>query len=366
MKKYRSKQQRRGSINSDEFFTGLSNLAALASSLLSEFTGISSPTAAPSTEDSVGKSEKRSVDFTQEAFKIIARKDKNPHLDPIYKSATGSVIYCGDYHVASDIQALRKHNIKYVVNCTRPSPSGELPNYHEGRGEIKYYNFPIANWQKCVQHRGKKTMIDSSAPDVHQFFQRLFQFLDQAIASGANVLVHCLAGCHRAGSTCVAILMHYEDQSLDDAIIAAKISRPIIDPIGCLPELLQLFQTERVKHSKRKTQVNDLSVSREQNSSLPMVRKPFRKPSFIQKLTIQTESASSDTLFGADSGDGDGYQRYKDARKSLDSFLAAESALKSPKSSLSAVKSSDYKSMIVSKKLPAGGSYSAHSKRLTY
>ncbi len=364
MRKYRSKQQRRGSINSDEFFSGLSNLAALASSLISEFTGISSPTAALSREDSVGTSEKRSVDFTQEAFKIMARKDKNPHLDPIYKSATtGSVIYCGDYHVASDIKALRKHNIKYVVNCTRPSPSGELPNYHEGRGEINYFNFPIANWQKCVQHKGKKTLIDSSAPDVYQFFHRLFQFLDQAMASGANVLVHCLAGCHRAGSTCVSILMHYNDLSLDDAIIAAKISRPIIDPIGCLPELLQLFQTERIKHSKRNTQKIATSLSQEQNDSL---RKPFRKPSFIQKLTIDTESASADRMSRADSGDGDDYQRYKDARKSLDSILAAENALKSPKSSLNAIKNSEYQSMMVSKKLPAGGVYSAHSKRLTY
>jgi len=365
MKRYRSKQQRKGSITSDEFFSGLSNLAALASSLISDFTGMSSGSSTTSSTDDVErKGGSASVDFTQEAFKVMSRTNiKNPHLDPIYKSPTGSIIYCGDYHVASDIQALRKHNIKYVVNCTRPSPSGELPNYHEGRGDISYFNFPIANWQKSVQHKGKKTMIDSSAPDVYQFFQRLFQFLDRAMASGSNVLVHCLAGCHRAGSTCVGILMHYEDQSLDDAIIAAKISRPIIDPIGCLPELLQLFQTERMKRSKVVSEKNSSSSTRQHSDSLPMVR-PFRRPSFIQKLTIDTDSASAERMYRADSGDSN--ERYKDARKSLDSILAAESAIKSPASSLNAVKHSEYKSMMVSKKLPAGGVHAAQSKRLTY
>jgi hypothetical protein len=103
--------------------------------------------------------------------------------------------------------------------------------------------------------------------------------------------------------------------------------------------------------------------ARQPSESLPMVR-PFRSPSFIQKLSIDTDSASAERMYRADSGDSN--ERYKDARKSLDSILATESAMKSPASSLNAVKHSESKSMLVSKKLPEGGVHAAQSKRLTY
>jgi len=50
--------------------------------------------------------------------------------------------------------------------------------------------------------------------------------------------VHCLAGAHRAGTTGVACLIHYAGLDVPTAIMAAKRLRPIIDPIGQLPEFL--------------------------------------------------------------------------------------------------------------------------------
>ncbi len=50
--------------------------------------------------------------------------------------------------------------------------------------------------------------------------------------------IHCLAGAHRAGTTGVACLVHYAKMDVPTAIVVAKRCRPIIDPIGQLPEFL--------------------------------------------------------------------------------------------------------------------------------
>ena len=60
----------------------------------------------------------------------------------------------------------------------------------------------------------------------------------QALSRGDNVLVHCLAGAHRAGTTGCACLMHFGGLDVQQAISVAKKLRPIIDPIGTLPALL--------------------------------------------------------------------------------------------------------------------------------
>jgi protein-tyrosine phosphatase len=60
-----------------------------------------------------------------------------------------------------------------------------------------------------------------------------------AIRHGGNVLVHCLAGAHRAGTTGCACLIYFANMDVSNAIYTAKKLRPIIDPIGQLPEFLK-------------------------------------------------------------------------------------------------------------------------------
>jgi protein-tyrosine phosphatase len=40
------------------------------------------------------------------------------------------------------------------------------------------------------------------------FIQQLFDFVEGALAAGSSVLIHCLAGAHRAGTTGCLMLMH--------------------------------------------------------------------------------------------------------------------------------------------------------------
>lgn len=55
--------------------------------------------------------------------------------------------------------------------------------------------------------------MDELAKAVPAFVTPLFAFIDSALANNSSVLVHCLAGAHRAGTTGCLCLMHYE--SLD-------------------------------------------------------------------------------------------------------------------------------------------------------
>jgi len=76
-----------------------------------------------------------------------------------------------------------------------------------------------------------------------EFFGRLFDWIDAAVASGESVLIHCLAGAHRAGTTGVAYVMHKADLRCADAIDVATKARPAIQIFPELEEILGRLET---------------------------------------------------------------------------------------------------------------------------
>ena len=87
--------------------------------------------------------------------------------------------------------------------------------------------------------------LSSEADTLLAFVADLFEFVDECLAEGGNVLVHCLAGAHRAGTSGCLLLMYKHGVGAQDAIKAAKRLRPIINPIGSLPGLLLFFEKHR-------------------------------------------------------------------------------------------------------------------------
>ena len=73
----------------------------------------------------------------------------------------------------------------------------------------------------------------------------MLKFVEKALNKGENVLIHCLAGAHRAGTTSIINLMHFENLGADKAIKLAKSIRPVIDPISNFPQLLYFFESYR-------------------------------------------------------------------------------------------------------------------------
>merc|ERR1719174_1664182 len=79
-----------------------------------------------------------------------------------------------------------------------------------------------------------------------QFWEPYFAFIAQNLAEGHNVLVHCLAGAHRAGTAGIAALMLFCNWDAKSAVPAAQKLRAAINPIGGFPELLSLLEQARI------------------------------------------------------------------------------------------------------------------------
>lgn len=156
----------------------------------------------------------------------------NP-LDPIIKVGDAA-IYVGNEQAARSRKLLDAACITHVVNCTE-----NIANFHEaplqapGEAPLQYYRFPVSFWPRHV---------NASHASILAFCNELFDFIDAALAGGGSVLVHCLAGAHRAGTTGVLCLMRFRELRQAEATALARRLRPAINPIGGLPELLRRYE----------------------------------------------------------------------------------------------------------------------------
>lgn len=117
-----------------------------------------------------------------------------------------------------------------------------MPNFREGQqGAPSYFRFNIA-WH---------THVSGNPTNLAKFLGGFFAFVDAALAQGKSVLVHCLAGAHRAGTAAVLLLMHKDGLGSEEATKAAQALRPIINPIGQLPLLLRRFEALRAETHRR-------------------------------------------------------------------------------------------------------------------
>ncbi len=186
------------------------------------------------------------LNFDDEARKLFRKLGIDPSvrtslyapLDVIWKSeGSSAAIYVGNQTAARDAQLLKNHGITHIVNCT-----DNMPQYHEHDPAFTYSRFNISFWP-------------SRATDAQllEFVHTCFDFVDAALKTGGSVLVHCLAGAHRAGTTGCLLLMYKGGIGVRESIWAAKAARPIIDPIGRLPELLRRYESARAAQAQPTT-----------------------------------------------------------------------------------------------------------------
>ena len=123
---------------------------------------------------------------------------------------------------ARDLSGLQARGITPVVNCTT-----NIECFH--KGTLDYFTFDIAFWRR---------QAGINALELSNFLKPVLEFIEDVINRGESVLVHCLAGAHRAGTTGIICLMHFEDLLSKDAVPVAKNRRPIIEPIGDFRDLL--------------------------------------------------------------------------------------------------------------------------------
>lgn len=134
----------------------------------------------------------------------------------IYSSGKKSKgkLYLGDRHSCAMVQ-LKHRNISAVVNCDT-----DLFGLAKEK-EIRYLKVDPSidhdDPQKCFEHAFK-------------IFEISFKFLDQELASGHNVLVHCEKGITKSASIVIYFLMKKLSVSLAQAFKEVKKYRSIVLP----------------------------------------------------------------------------------------------------------------------------------------
>ena len=175
-------------------------------------------------------------DWDEEARTLFARlnidcggnRDKYRNVDAVYKHpTTGASLYIGNQTAARSESVLVGEKIFHIVNCQDASAA----NFFEADPRFAYKRFPVSHWWR-------EEGVDTHAGVLAFFENGCHAWIADALESGHNVMVHCLAGAHRAGTTGVSFMMREGRFDATTAIKLAKYQRPIVDPFGQLHELL--------------------------------------------------------------------------------------------------------------------------------
>eukprot|EP00756_Hemistasia_phaeocysticola_P034500 Hpha_TRINITY_DN16523_c8_g1::TRINITY_DN16523_c8_g1_i1::g.137072::m.137072 len=161
--------------------------------------------------------------------------------DPLWRHPeSGATMYVGGQRVASDREELRKLNITRIVNCQ----DRDGRNYFQSDPDLEYLQFEIGTWRSV-------TTATDGGPGTWKYFEPVFRFVSDNLTAGQNVLVHCLAGAHRAGTCGIALLMLFCRWDSKEATSAAQRLRPAIMPIGGFPILLAALDRAKVGTERR-------------------------------------------------------------------------------------------------------------------
>ncbi|KAJ8255082.1 hypothetical protein GJAV_G00200730 [Gymnothorax javanicus] len=140
---------------------------------------------------------------------------ENAALSPILP-----FLFLGNERDARDLELLLRLNISFVVNVTT-----HLPLYHLPTGLVHYKRLPAT---------------DSSKQNLRQYFEEVFEFIEEAHQSGRGVLVHCQAGVSRSATIVIAYLMKHTLMTMQDAYKYVKSRRPVVSPnLNFMGQLLE-------------------------------------------------------------------------------------------------------------------------------
>ncbi|XP_068600483.1 uncharacterized protein si:dkey-175m17.7 [Brachionichthys hirsutus] len=142
-----------------------------------------------------------------------------PDAENAVVSAILPFLFLGNERDAQDLDLLLHFDIGYVVNVTT-----HLPLYHVSAG-LRYKRLPAT---------------DNSKQNLRQYFEEVFEFIEEAYQSGQGVLVHCQAGVSRSATIAIAYLMKHTLMTMTDAYKYVRSRRPVVSPnLNFMGQLLE-------------------------------------------------------------------------------------------------------------------------------
>lgn len=198
------------------------------------------------------------TDFDDEAHRLFRQLNLKPtladryeNLNAIWKhnnndsTSGGGTVYVGNAVAAGDRATLDERNICAIINCQ----GNQSQNFFEDDAKFTYHRFVVTtlSTRVCLQHYRKNrtgVAVAAAQPALQGGFQDVFDFIQGHIERGNSVLIHCLAGAHRAGAVGTAWIMYKTGMDVNSALALAQKCRPIISPFGLLLEVLHHLEKE--------------------------------------------------------------------------------------------------------------------------
>jgi protein-tyrosine phosphatase len=176
----------------------------------------------------------------------------------VYRHPNGACFFIGNQSIASNKEALKNLKIFKIVNCQEP----QAKNVHENDPYFEYMrpNFSISLWQYNPKNRTPEGLLE--------YMSNLFQWVDQRLDKGHNVMVHCLAGAHRAGTAGTAYVMYKGGLDKKSALTAVQACRPFVDPIYDFKDLLEILEVALRSRNAPRSSVANSGASRPSQSGL--------------------------------------------------------------------------------------------------
>jgi len=117
-------------------------------------------------------------------------------------------VFVGDVFAAHNADELKKRNITHVLNAVL----GVTPPYPE---QFKYMHIKL---------------LDYPGENIMPHLQEATKFIEEALAGGGKILIHCLKGVSRSASIAAAFAIYSQKLTTKEAIELLKRSRTIIRP----------------------------------------------------------------------------------------------------------------------------------------
>ena len=171
------------------------------------------------------------MDYAKEGRELLQRvnlqldgaPERYADVNPIYiHPPTNATLFVGNARASQSRETLASIDCTRIVFCQQP---GEGKMAFAKDPAFKYLAYPIGLWRQ-------KLSLSPKPAATLEYFEPLFRFVEGELAEGNNVMIHCLAGAHRAGTAGVACLMHLADLDRATATTIAQTARPAINPIG--------------------------------------------------------------------------------------------------------------------------------------
>jgi len=155
-------------------------------------------------------------------------------------------IFLGNIYTPINVEYLAQNNIKFIINAA---------NMHYKKiGGITYLDLPLD---------------DASNINISIFFPLTKQFIDTAISSNNNVLVHCQMGISRSSTIVIAYLIS-NGMLLKNAFDYVKKRREIISPNSGF--LRQLIDYEKKIHKLNRSSMDMINLLNDNKMKFDMIK----------------------------------------------------------------------------------------------